>query len=163
MVRFAQSRDRHRYATRPTATAIGSTDVGADLLRKRMRQALRPAPLQGALRRPTTPHLATAGTTPGPPAAVKRLRRGSDYDQQLPTELKRQEPAIEAELERRKGPLSATEGQALAARGYIGRTQEPDHGDDRSKWSTSEHQAFAARGIKPKRRVAVKPDRDELD
>lgn len=77
------------------------------------------------------------------------------------TELKRQEAAIEAELERRKRPLSATEAQIMAARGHDGRPHEPEVEEDRTKWSTSERQAFAARGIKPERRATADEGDDD--
>ncbi len=77
------------------------------------------------------------------------------------SELERREAALEAELERRN-TMSATERQVAAARS--GRRRAPALEEDRSRWSTSERQAFAARGVKPSRREdAVKPELDEDD
>jgi hypothetical protein len=80
------------------------------------------------------------------------------------TKLERKEASLEAELKRRNAPsLSATEAQILAARGHTGRAQEPDYEEDRSKWSTSERQAFAARGVKPLRDARPADEGDEGD
>lgn len=62
--------------------------------------------------------------------------------------LERREVELEEKIKRRG--ISGTEAQILAARGHNGRPQEPDYEDDRSKWSASQLQAFAARGVRPR-------------
>ena len=75
-------------------------------------------------------------------------------------DLERRERAIEDELNRRER-MTTTERQVAAAQRGRRRDAEGETHDDRSAWSTTELQAFAATGRKPARGGRVKPRRGD--
>lgn len=85
----------------------------------------------------------------------------SDYSSELgahrAAELANRQARREAEQDARdrRASLDATRAQIKAARGHDGTPSEPEY-KPQAEWSTSERQAFAARGVRP-----LKDDEDD--